>query len=286
MSTVAPVAEPVTVLPAAFWVHRGEPPAMQLPHRHDDVEINVVLSGRLDYLFGGSRLTVRAGRIAVFWAATPHRLLRTDDDHESTRGCWLHIPLSTVLGWSLPEQQIGRLLQMAPVIGSLDRLPQDPDRLFEVWATELSGGRDDEAIPALLEIQALLRRVIGSSAATFEGMADQTERPAGGVQAGVTTMAQYIVEHFREQITIDDVAAAAHLNRTYAATIFSRSLGTTPGRYLTRCRVAEAQRLLITTDLAMLEIAHRSGFSSQSSFYDQFTRRCAVSPGGYRRRHG
>ena len=109
---------------------------------------------------------------------------------------------------------------------------------------------------------------------------------AGPTISAITAMAQYIVTNFRESVTIDDIAAAAHLNRTYAATIFSRSLGTTPGRYLTRCRVAEAQRLLITTDRPMLDIAHAAGFSSQSSFYDQFSRHCGVSPGGYRRRHG
>ncbi|SDT36680.1 helix-turn-helix domain-containing protein [Microlunatus soli] len=289
MTSAVLQADAVDVLPAGFWVHQGAPPTMRLPHRHDDVEVNVVLCGQLDYIFGGSRLTVRAGQIAVFWAATPHRLLAARDEvPDPTRGCWLHIPLTAVLRWGLPEYEIGRLLQMSALIAPVDCLPYDPERLFAAWADELADDRDDgTAMPAPLEAQALLRRACRHRAtATAPEATSSDGRPHGNVIAGVTAMAQYIVEHFRDQVSIDDVAAAAHLNRTYAATIFSRSLGTTPGRYLARCRVAEAQRLLITTDKTMLDIAREAGFSSQSSFYEQFTRHCDVSPGGYRRRHG
>lgn len=287
MTSVAIAPDTVDILPAAFWIHCGTPPTMGAPHRHDDVEINIVLSGQLDYIFGGTRLTVPAGQAAVFWAATPHRLLTaTGDQARQTRGCWLHIPLRTVLSWALPEDRIGRLLGMSAMITSIECLPYDPDPLFAAWSVELSGHQPGN-FSALLEIQALLRRVIDSSVhPTAVCPGPQDHRRHSSVLTAVTAMAQHIVGHFREQLTIEDIAAAVHLNRTYAATIFSRSLGTTPGRYLTRCRVTEAQRLLITTDRPMLDIAHASGFSSQSSFYDQFTRLCGCSPGAYRRRHG
>lgn len=101
----------------------------------------------------------------------------------------------------------------------------------------------------------------------------------------VTTMAQFIMGHFREPITTADVAEAAHLNTHYAMSLFRRSVGTTLGEYLTRCRVSEAQRLLVTTTLSASEIAHAAGFGSQSSFYAQFVKLCEASPGEYRARN-
>lgn len=316
MSTVASTSDTVDVLPAAFWIHRGSPPRMRAPHRHDDVEVNLVLSGQLDYIFGGSPLTVHAGELAVFWGATPHRLLAEDRrrdplrESEPTRGCWLHVPLGTVLGWGLPADGIGRLLEMTAMIIPTSRLPYDPEPLFTAWDAELADDREQAAqrrdqqrygcggsvedqpagdSPALLEIQALLRRAVTRSVRADPTPPDGQSRPGdvghpGPVLVAVTAMAQFIVTHFREPMTIDDIAAAGHLNRTYAATIFRRTLDTTPGRYLARCRVAEAQRLLLTTDKTMIDIAHASGFSSQSSFYEQFTRWCQSSPGDYRRR--
>ena len=60
-------------------------------------------------------------------------------------------------------------------------------------------------------------------------------------------------------------------------------VGTTIGTYIARCRVAEAQRLLITSDRTTAEIAHASGFTAQSSFYETFRQVCGVAPGDYRR---
>jgi transcriptional regulator GlxA family with amidase domain len=67
-------------------------------------------------------------------------------------------------------------------------------------------------------------------------------------------------------------------------TLFRESVGTTVGSYLTRCRVAEAQRLLVTTAMTAAEVAHAAGFGSQSSFYTHFTRACGLSPSSYRKR--
>ncbi|TDE92651.1 AraC family transcriptional regulator [Occultella glacieicola] len=65
-------------------------------------------------------------------------------------------------------------------------------------------------------------------------------------------------------------------------TLFRRSVGATIGSYLTRYRVAAAQRLLISTVMTTAEIAHAAGFGSRSTFYTRFTRICGLAPGAYR----
>jgi len=291
MSSVGPHDQLTNVQPGGLWIHRGTPPTMQLVHRHDDIEVNIVLRGRLDYIFGGGHLTVRAGELALFWGATPHRLVpQPGCDPAATSGCWIHIPLSTALGWNLPEDEMGEVLNMSAILAPSEDLPYDPDRMFEAWRRELHNGTEALGdVPGLLEVQAMVRRVLHHQArrspnADIHG-ADihDYEGRQGGVLRAVTVMARFIAENFRERVTVADIATAAHLNRTYAATIFSRTLGTTPGEYLNRCRIAEAQRLLVMTNRTMADIAHESGFSSQSSYYEHFTRRCGSSPGAYRR---
>lgn len=281
-------AAEVHVMPSALEVRHGSPLPMPQPHRHDDIEVNLVLEGELDYLFGGSRLTIRAGQAAVFWAATPHWLFRQSELQSAanpTRACWLHVPFSTVLTWRLPEPQIGRLLQLAPLIAPVESLVHDLDRLFTAWEDEL---RDPAtSAPALLEAEALLRRVCraADSAPATSGVDNRTQLQST-VTHRVTVMAKFITDNFRRRITLADIAASAHLNRTYASTIFRQTIGTTPGGYLAQRRVAEAQRLLITTDKSMIDIAYECGFNSQSSFYQQFTHHCRISPGRYRHGHG
>ena len=95
------------MLAPRLWVHRGAVPAMPRFHRHDDLEINVVVDGQLEYLFGGERLVVHAGQTALFWAAAPHRLiaphrLTAPELQPGGDVCWVHVPLRTALRWSLP----------------------------------------------------------------------------------------------------------------------------------------------------------------------------------------
>lgn len=52
--------------------------------------------------------------------------------------------------------------------------------------------------------------------------------------------------------------------------------------YVTTCRVAEAQRLLLTTSMETTEIAGAAGFGSLSSFYEHVTAACGATPWEYR----
>ena len=276
---------------SGLWVRRGAPPAMLSMHRHDDVEINIVLDGRLHYLFGGQSLTIREGEIAVFWAAQPHGLVDSRDGDM----CWLHVPFAQFLSWGLPESQTAPLLSAQPLITHAPELALRIARMAEQWGREIEGSETGEtsaptsadadgAEIALLEIQAAVRRVLRTSSRAAQ------VTPADGPGAvpaerlrQVSAMAQYVRDHHRSPLRIADVAASVHLTPSHAMTVFRRTVGVTLGQYVTMCRVAEAQRLLLTTSLTVTEIAEESGFGSLSSFYEHVSAACGMTPREYRR---
>ncbi|MFB7249247.1 helix-turn-helix domain-containing protein [Microbacterium sp. NPDC056234] len=267
-----------------LWFHRGAAPVMPLPHRHDDLEINIVLQGALDYQFGGTRASVPAGSLAVFWGATPHRLVATDAGADGDM-CWIQVPLTTVLGWNLPMSDLSEVLLSQPIIVPATTIARDMEAMFVSWQQEM--GVDGLETIALLEIQALIRRVLHwqrHSGEKASAAASGNPNVSADSMRGVTEMARFTVENFRKQISVVDIAASANLNPHYATTLFRRAVGSTIAEYLIRCRVAEAQRLLVTTTMTASEVAHAAGFGSQSSFYAQFTKRCGTSPGTYRSR--
>lgn len=274
----------VDVLDSAIWSRRGEALAMARSHRHDDLELNFVLRGRLDYLFGGQQMSVPAGHLAMFWGATPHRLIETSFD-EPGDTCWLHIPLSTVLRWGLSTRDLNDVLQGQPVIVPIAAAGRDVESMFMCWLRELED-EDGETI-ALIEAHALVRRLLGYHRRSTDQMPTLTLAGSGSSESmqRVRVMARFIAAYFRDPITAADVAVAACLNTHYAMSLFRRSVGTTLGDYVTRCRVSEAQRLLLTTSDSASEIAHAAGFGSQSSFYAHFMKICDCSPGEYRSRH-
>ena len=295
-----PLNDVVEEMPPGLWIRRGTPPSMISMHRHDDVEVNVVLDGQLQYLFGGQPLTIREGEIAVFWAAQPHGLI----DSRTGDMCWVHVPFSMFLSWGLPEAQTAPLLSAQPLITHAPDLAQRVAHMAERWGEEVGGAEpgggsgaatadgadgadraDDESEQiALLEIQAAVRRILRASSRPHP---QASPGDAGSVPAArlgqVSAMAQYVRDNYGAPITVADIAAAVHLTPSHAMTVFRRTAGVTLGSYVTMCRVAEAQRLLLTTSMKTTEIAEEAGFGSLSSFYEHVTAACGTTPREYRR---
>ncbi len=106
--------------------------------------------------------------------------------------------------------------------------------------------------------------------------------PKGNRECGMVR--RYIDSHFRENLTLDQLAALAHINKYYLAHVFRREFGVSPINYLISRRIQESCMLLRDTDHTLSQIAHILGFSSQSYFSQCFRRVEGISPLEYRRR--
>lgn len=256
-------------------------PARVMPraHRHDDIEVNVVVSGQLDYLFGGRRVTIPAGATSVFWAALPHQVVGTA---ENSAARWLTVPLDTVLRWRLSEPLVAALLTGAPLL--VPESPESPEseQRFARWTADLTTRDEQLREIALLEVEAYLRRVLRVARPLSDPVETEVASTAR-TRSRAAAMATFVATRFREPLSIDDVAAVVHLNPHYAMHVFRSAVGTTIGGYLTSCRLAEAQRLLITTQLTVASIAHAAGFASSSRLYAACAEAGLPAPATYRR---
>jgi AraC-like DNA-binding protein len=249
---------------------------METAHRHDDVEVNLVAEGGpMRYLIGGELVEVAPGSVVVFWAAIPHQLIANRAD----RVHWLHLPFDRFLSWGLPEPLVTRLLSGVPAISAPAQAdPTDPAK-FTQWAADLATGQAESRRIAMLEIEARIRRL------TMATLGDPVRPDVGDDPAlrQVVSMVRLIAARFREPITVAEIAAAANVHPTYAMTQFRKVVRTTIGDYLKLHRLAEARRLLATTDLPVTRVAAASGFGSLSRFYRAFTDACGTSPARFRR---
>lgn len=96
---------------------------------------------------------------------------------------------------------------------------------------------------------------------------------------------RYIDNHFKENLSLDQLAQLAHVNKYYLAHAFRREFGASPINYLISRRVEESRFLLRETDHSLSLIAQMLGFSSASYFSQCFRRVEGVSPIEYRRAH-
>jgi AraC-like DNA-binding protein len=61
-------------------------------------------------------------------------------------------------------------------------------------------------------------------------------------------------------------------------------MGKTFTNYLNYIRITEAEKLLLTTEMTMTEIAQETGFSSSSYFIQQFKQYKNISPSQFRKK--
>lgn len=82
--------------------------------------------------------------------------------------------------------------------------------------------------------------------------------------------------------SLASLADKAAMSRSSFADRFNRVAGLSPMKYLTLWRMAEARRLLTTTDLSTAQIAERSGYESEAAFRKAFKNTQGVTPGAVR----
>ncbi len=94
---------------------------------------------------------------------------------------------------------------------------------------------------------------------------------------------RYIDLHFKESLTLDQLADKAHINKYYLIHTFKEEYGVSPINYMITRRIVESKYLLAETDLTLTQIAQLLGFSSPSYFSQAFRKTQGVSPIDYRK---
>lgn len=260
--------------PYGFTCELWTPSRMPRPDKHNEVELNFLHAGSLTYLLGGHRITVEAGRLAIFWAAIPHQIVGFEGKEPYIV---VTLPLGEFLAAGLPSAFVNRILQ-GDLVSDAATDPCDPSRLRQ-WETELRH-RDPIGERAIrMEVQArLLRLARAVSSVSAAKHPDPTLSRAD-------QLACFIARHYHEPLTAEMIAKASQLHPNYAMNLFRKAFGTTITTFITQHRITHAQRLLVTTTDSVLNVALAAGFRSLSRFNEAFKKACGCSPREYRNAH-
>lgn len=102
-------------------------------------------------------------------------------------------------------------------------------------------------------------------------------------QARLQIMMQYIQEHYREDICLEDIASAVHIGKSTAMEIFRQGIRQSPVAWLIHYRLKQAAILLSSTEKKIALIAEETGFESSTYFCRQFKNLYGMTPNEYRK---
>lgn len=132
----------------------------------------------------------------------------------------------------------------------------------------------------------VLRRASSILRIELERCAQETEATAsfGGLAPWqIKRVTDYIDQHLSDYIAVKDLGEIARRSTSHFCRAFKRTMGETPYGFIIRRRLGAAERMMLTSDAPLSEIAICCGFSDQSHFSNRFREATGQSPAVWRR---
>lgn len=94
---------------------------------------------------------------------------------------------------------------------------------------------------------------------------------------------EYVKSHYALPITLEEVADFVKYNPSYLSTAFKKHTGQNFSEYLSEVRMEEAKLLLRTSQLSIMEISEKIGYSDSKYFRKLFKKLTGIKPSDYRK---
>jgi len=132
----------------------------------------------------------------------------------------------------------------------------------------------------------ILVTLIRSARGVDPGKRYAADLPAGSVSDAIARRAvQYLHEHHGEALTMKQVSRVLGVSERHLRAKLEEALGQTPHRYLAEYRIDRAKDLIAHEEVALKDVATRTGFKTVHHFTRTFTHIAGVPPGAWRRMH-
>ena len=250
-------------------------------HWHEEIELLYQLNGRSDIQIDGEKYQIQNKLLTVIDSRQVHSIHTYSDTsmficvHISKKLIEKYIPDIDLyriycIPDDIPDSQFPEYLSVCRQMEALLRL-YITDK--PAWQMESEG--------IILQVLAQLIRHFSRKSAPDEIGLSSADRTSFNRIRDVIT---YVEEHFREPISLQDIAGHLGLGREYFCRFFKKNMGMSFLRYLNEVRVSHVYRDLEQTDAPIAEIAEKNGFLNQKLFNRTFREVYGCTPSAVRRK--
>lgn len=235
---------------------------------HSEMEILYVLSGRTAVMVNGTNFVLQSEDFIVFNPWEHHALYRENGSHTLS----LYI-----LSSYISDNRIGQLR----CCSHIDKEHQEYLGLIRSKLALLfkAYNAPDEnrmyILSQLFGLLAILKQEFESN--------NETEINFSREKDNIRKAFQYIETHYKEKLSLQEVADHVYLSRSYLSKEFQKSAGVSFADHLRTLRLNEAMKLLRNSEKSINEIALESGFSNINTFISNFHEVYGCTPGVWRR---
>ena len=231
---------------------------------YNSLLITHILDGNFTYVKNGKHTTAHKGDTVILDCYNPHEYY-TENGFESI---WIHVSGSNSYElFEEIEKNNGTLIKCKD-IHYVEKL------LFRIYDS-IKGDTPPSELRISVDIYKLFAELLNF----------QTTKSLGenNYEDTVQQIKEYISDHLSENLTVNELAMAAHMSASHFSRIFKQQTGFSPYDYVLIFRLNRAKFLLKNTDLSVSTVAYKTGFNSESNFIYFFTENVGISPGKFRK---
>ena len=245
------------------------------PHRHDFFELYCLLSDSFIYHVEGNQYDLKPGSLILVQPGETHWPEFEGPPREIERiVLWLNPQFISSLSIFLPQTlgTIGQNLQDEHLIVPEAKTYQVILNLLYSLLYEKNRADADSLYLCHLILSQLLIHI--------SRVLNQRTRPSeepGTRYTEIMRVHEYINSHFREPLSVTDLAQRFFMDKNTMTRQFKRIVGMTPGDYIRRKRL-ESANTLIRQGYGVQHAGYVSGFTDYSAFFRAFRKQYGFSP--------
>ena len=238
-------------------------------HWHDELQLNWVSEGELEYCINGDSLRLSGDKILLVNGRELHSSRTTGKD-----ACSLCINFSPDLFHPMIlKHYIRPLLENENFTRSTLLLKPEQTGILKNLSDHINDSADYFSIVNFLS--QILEELIHS----FE----ETKTPNDKEEQELfQTMLSYVHSHYQEPLTVRKIAAYGIINKNRCTDLFRKYTRLSPIKYLNEYRLYMAKNLILNTRKPISEISADVGYNQISHFIEQFRGAYGLSPLKYR----
>jgi AraC-like DNA-binding protein len=267
------------------FILKGDSIAWNNPwHFHPEIELLYCIRGKGTNYVGNYIAPICEGEVLLFGRNLPHTRQRDRDYYNAQPDAQPETIVvqfrEDFLGeaiFSMPEfQHIGKLLENAQRgIAFLGATRSSiAERLSEL--NRYSGS------DAIIRLLGLLNEMGRSTELSFLNHSRYPIELNDKDTLRINQVFNYVHEHFREHISLSDIAGVANLSPAAFCRYFKTRTRNSFVDYVNQIRVEYARELLMEGRLDITQVSFSSGFNNLSNFNKQFKKMAGETPSQYR----
>lgn len=248
------------------------------PHFHKDLELIWVLGGRVPMLVGGDEYTLKENDLILVNSYSIHNVLAYQ--YGTT---FISMQIDKHFCSSLIKDFDDKDFELKSF--STPKESQEQYDLVRHLFSKIVRSYNKKVADFHQEISRDLAELVSLIDTEFSAPANSRSRATQKERNWIKVI-EYIERHYREEISMRQVAQKAHYNYSYFSEAFRKNVGLSFTDYLDRSRLQNAMPLLLYSDKNVAEIAFEVGFSNVKSFYRAFKKYYDSTPLEYKNNLG